>query len=83
MGLLSNKLGPALAAGCCVVVKPSEHASVTTTEFAKLVEKAGFPKGVFNVVTGDQRVGKAWLSSGRIDRISFTGGPAVGREIAA
>lgn len=83
MGLLSNKLAPALAAGCCVVVKPSEHASVTTLEFAKFVEKAGFPKGVFNVVTGDYRVGKALLSSGRIDRISFTGSPAVGREIAA
>lgn len=83
MGLLSNKLAPALAAGCCVVVKPSEHASVTTLEFAKLVEKVGFPKGVFNVVTGDYRVGKALLSSGRIDRISFTGSPAVGREIAA
>ncbi|UOD49504.1 aldehyde dehydrogenase [Orrella daihaiensis] len=83
MGLLSNKLAPALAAGCCVVVKPSEHASVTTLEFAKFVEKAGFPKGVFNVVTGDYRVGKALLSSGRIDRISFTGSPGVGREIAA
>jgi aldehyde dehydrogenase (NAD+) len=51
MGLLSNKLGPALAAGNCVVVKPSEHASATTLEFAKLIEEAGFPPGVFNVVT--------------------------------
>jgi len=84
MGLLSNKLAPALAAGCCVVVKPSEHASVTTLEFAKLVEKAGFSeRGFFNVVTGDHRVGKALLTSGRIDRISFTGSPTVGREIAA
>jgi len=83
MGLLSNKLAPALAAGNCVVVKPSEHASATTLEFAKFVEAAGFPPGVFNVVTGDARVGKALLSSGRIDRVSFTGSPAVGREIAA
>ena len=83
MGLLSNKLGPALAAGNCVVIKPSEHASATTLEFAKLVEQAGFPKGVVNVVTGDARVGKALLSSGRIDRVSFTGSPGVGREIAA
>lgn len=83
MGLLSNKLAPALAAGNCVVVKPSEHASVTTLEFAKLVEKAGFPKGVFNVVTGDYRVGQALFAAGRIDRVSFTGSPAVGREIAA
>ncbi|QGY01840.1 aldehyde dehydrogenase [Methylobacterium mesophilicum SR1.6/6] len=83
MGLLSNKLAPALAAGCCVVVKPSEHASATTLEFARFVEEAGFPPGVFNVVTGDARVGKALLASGPIDRVSFTGSPAVGREIAA
>lgn len=83
MGLLSNKMAPALAAGNCVVVKPSEHASATTLEFARFVEQAGFPPGVVNVVTGDARVGKALLDSGRIDRISFTGSPAVGREIAA
>ena len=83
IGLLSNKLGPALAAGNCVVIKPSEHASATTLEFARLVERAGFPKGVVSVVTGDARVGKALLSSGRIDRVSFTGSPGVGREIAA
>ncbi|WP_116083578.1 aldehyde dehydrogenase [Tropicimonas sp. IMCC34011] len=83
MGLLSNKLAPALAAGCCVVVKPSEHASVTTLEFAELVKEAGFPPGVFNVVTGDYRTGQALLASGRVDRVSFTGSPAVGRIIAA
>jgi aldehyde dehydrogenase (NAD+) len=83
MGLLSNKLAPALAAGNCVVIKPSEHASATTLEFAKFVEKAGFPKGVINIVTGDMRVGKALTSSGRVDRVSFTGSPNVGREIAA
>ncbi|KRS15271.1 aldehyde dehydrogenase [Roseovarius indicus] len=83
MGLLSNKLAPALAAGNCVVIKPSEHASATTLEFARFVEQAGFPPGVVNVVTGDARVGKALLTSGRIDRVSFTGSPGVGREIAA
>jgi aldehyde dehydrogenase (NAD+) len=83
MGLLANKLAPAIAAGNCVVVKPSEHASATTLEFARLAERAGFPPGVINVVTGDARVGATLLSSGRIDRVSFTGSPAVGREIAA
>ncbi|MBM9593872.1 aldehyde dehydrogenase [Roseitranquillus sediminis] len=83
MGLLSNKLAPALAAGCTVVVKPSEHASVTTLEFADLVKEAGFPPGVVNVVTGDYRTGQALLTSGRVDRVSFTGSPAVGRQIAA
>jgi len=83
MGLLANKLGPALAAGNCVVVKPSEHASGTTLEFAKLVHEAGFPPGVVNVVTGDARVGRALLAHGRVDHVSFTGSPGVGREIAA
>lgn len=83
MGLLAAKLGPALAAGCCVVVKPSEHASVTTLEFAKFAREAGFPPGVINVVTGDHRTGKALLTSGRINRVSFTGSPEVGRQIAA
>jgi (Z)-2-((N-methylformamido)methylene)-5-hydroxybutyrolactone dehydrogenase len=83
MHLLSNKLAPALAAGNCVVIKPSEHASATTLEFCKLIEQAGFPQGVVNVVCGDARVGKALASARGIDRISFTGSPAVGREIAA
>lgn len=83
MHLLSNKLAPAIAAGNCIVIKPSEHASVTTLEFAKLCEQAGFPPGVINVVTGDAPVGKALLNSGRVDHVSFTGSPGVGREISA
>jgi len=82
MGLLANKLAPALAAGCCVVIKPSEHASVTTLEFCKLAEAAGFPLGVINVVCGGAAVGQA-LVGGDIDKVSFTGSPAVGRAIAA
>ncbi|MDR3003623.1 MAG: aldehyde dehydrogenase [Acidovorax sp.] len=81
--LLSNKLAPALAAGNTVVVKPSEHASATTLEFCRLIEKAGFPKGVINVVTGDYRVGQALVGSRKLDRISFTGSPEVGKSIAA
>jgi len=83
IALLANKLPAALAAGNCVVVKPSEHASVTTLEFCKLVEEAGFPPGVINVVTGAAAVGKALVGSSGIDKVSFTGSPAVGREIAA
>jgi acyl-CoA reductase-like NAD-dependent aldehyde dehydrogenase len=83
LGLLSNKLAPALAAGNCVVVKPSEHASATTLEFCSLVEEAGFPAGVVNVVTGDSRTGQALLTGGRVDRVSFTGSVGVGRQIAA
>ncbi len=82
MGLLANKLAPALAAGNCVVVKPSEHASVTTLAFCRLVEAAGFPPGVVNVVCGGADVGRA-LVEGGVAKLSFTGSPAVGREIAA
>ncbi|WP_182909182.1 aldehyde dehydrogenase [Microbispora sp. H13382] len=83
LSLLSNKLAPALAAGNCVVIKPSEHASATTAELCRLVEEAGFPPGVVNMVTGDSRVGKALVDGRRIGRVSFTGSPEVGREIAA
>ena len=83
MALLANKLPAALAAGNCVVVKPSEHASATTLEFAKLIEEAGFPKGVFNVVTGDLRVSQALVRGGGLGKISFTGSGRAGREIAA
>jgi aldehyde dehydrogenase (NAD+) len=83
ISLLGNKLAPALAAGNCVVIKPSEHASASTLEFCKLVEKAGFPPGVINVVTGDARTGQALTNTGGVGRISFTGSAAVGREVAA
>jgi aldehyde dehydrogenase (NAD+) len=83
LSLLANKLAPALAAGNCVVIKPSEHASVSTLEFAQLIKQAGFPPGVVNVVTGDYRTGQALLTSDRIDKVSFTGSPGVGRQIAS
>ena len=82
MGLLANKLAPALAAGNCAVIKPSEHASVTTLEFCRLVEKAGFPKGTINVLTGDGAVGQMLVESPGLNRISFTGSTGVGRRIA-
>ena len=82
MGLLANKLAPALATGNCVVIKPSEHASVTTLEFCRFVEAAGFPPGVVNVVCGAGDVGRA-LVDGGVAKVSFTGSGAVGREIAA
>ncbi len=83
IALLANKLPAALAAGNCVVIKPSEHASATTLEFGKLVEQAGFPSGVVNIVTGDARVGRALVAGDGLDKVSFTGGPNAGREIAA
>jgi len=79
--LLSNKLAPALAAGNTVVIKPSEYASVTTLEFMRLVDEAGFPAGVVNTITGDGRVGNALCASPLINKISFTGGTQTGRAV--
>ena len=83
VAILTNTLPAALAAGNCVILKPSEHASTTTLEVAKLCEKAGFPAGVVQVVTGAGDVGAALTGSTGVDKISFTGSPGVGRLIAA
>lgn len=82
VAILTNTLPAALAGGNCVILKPSEHASTTTLEMAKLCEQAGFPAGVVQVVTGAGEVGQALTSSRDIDKISFTGSPGVGRKIA-
>ena len=82
LALLFWKLCPALAAGNTIVVKPSEVTPVSTLVFAELVEKAGFPKGVFNVVTGDGSVGAALVKHPGVDKIAFTGSTAVGIEVA-
>ena len=80
--LTSLKLAPALAAGNTVVLKPSEFTSASLLEFVKLVEAAGFPPGVVNVVTGyGAEVGDALISHPHVDRIAFTGGPEAGRAI--
>lgn len=66
-----------------MVVKPSEHASVSTLEFCKLLAKGGLPSGVVNVVTGGAETGAALVRHKDIAKVSFTGSPAVGRKIAA
>ncbi|WP_322067003.1 aldehyde dehydrogenase [Burkholderia ubonensis] len=80
--LMMFKLAPALAAGCTFIVKPSEHTPVSTLKFAELMEEAGFPPGVFNVVTGGPDVGKWLVSDPRLDKITFTGSDGVGKAIA-
>ncbi|MFT4165070.1 MAG: aldehyde dehydrogenase [Microlunatus sp.] len=80
--LLSWKLAPALAAGCTVVIKPSEFTSASTLEFVKLFEEVGFPPGVINVVTGfGPEVGGPLIEHPLVDKISFTGSDATGRRI--
>ena len=72
--LTSWKLAPALAAGCTVVVKPSEHTSISMLEFCKLIEEAGFPKGVVNVVTGyGPEVGEPLVAHPDVAKVAFTG----------
>ena len=80
--LLAWKLAPALAAGNTVVVKPSEFTSASTLEFMKLVEQAGFPPGVVNVVTGfGAEVGTPLVEHPLVAKIAFTGSDATGQRI--
>lgn len=81
--IASWKIAPALAAGCTAIVKPSEHASISTLHFAKLVVEAGFPAGVVNVVTGyGHEVGEALVVHAKVAKITFTGGEAGGRAVS-
>lgn len=83
VAILTNTLPAALAAGNCVILKPSEHASTTTLEIARLCDQAGFPAGVVQALTGAGEVGAALTGHEGVDKISFTGSTAVGRRIAA
>lgn len=78
--MLTRKLGPALAAGCTAVVKPSELTPFTAYRLADLALEAGVPKGVINVITGDAAaIGEVWMNDDRVRKVSFTGSTAVGK----
>ena len=80
--LVAVKIGPALAAGNTVVLKASEHASAAMLEFGKLIEQAGIPPGVVNIVTGHgEPCGRALTSHPSVARVSFTGGPNAARHV--
>ena len=82
MFLTATKLGPALAAGCSVVLKASEIAPAPMLEFAKLIEAAGFPPGVVSIITGDaENCAIPLTRHPDIDRIAFTGGPETARHV--
>jgi len=76
-----SKIAPALAAGCTIVVKPSERCSLSPIYLCSLITEAGFPPGVVNAVTGDSAVGQALVAHSKISKISFTGSAAVGKNI--
>jgi len=77
------KLGPALAAGCTVVLKPAEQTPLSALRVGELALEVGFPPGVLNVLTGDGSTGAALVDHPDVDKIAFTGSTEVGREIGA
>jgi acyl-CoA reductase-like NAD-dependent aldehyde dehydrogenase len=77
------KLGPALAAGCTVVLKPAEQTPLTALRLSELILEAGIPEGVVTVLTGDGSTGALLVDHPGVDKIAFTGSTAVGREIGA
>jgi succinate-semialdehyde dehydrogenase/glutarate-semialdehyde dehydrogenase len=81
--MITRKVAPALAAGCAVVVKPAEQTPLSALALAELAARAGFPPGVFNIVTADEQnsiaVGKVLCDSPVVRKLSFTGSTAVGR----
>lgn len=84
MFLAATKLGPALAAGNTVVLKASEEAPATMFEFARVVEEAGFPPGVVNVISGlGEPCGRALTSHPGVSRVAFTGGPDTAARVIA
>jgi len=78
--MITRKAAPALAAGCPVVIKPAEQTPFSALAMAELAERAGFPKGVFNVITGDApTIGKEMCANPTVRKVSFTGSTEVGR----
>ncbi|HTW25279.1 MAG TPA: aldehyde dehydrogenase family protein [Candidatus Baltobacteraceae bacterium] len=76
------KLGPALATGCCVVLKPAEQTPLTALKLGELIQEAGIPEGVVNIVTGyGETAGAALAAHDDVDKIAFTGSTEVGKLI--
>ncbi|MBA4543752.1 MULTISPECIES: NAD-dependent succinate-semialdehyde dehydrogenase [Thermoactinomyces] len=78
--MITRKVAPALAAGCTVVLKPSEETPFTALKLAELADQAGIPNGVLNVVTGDaESIANAWQKDSRVRKLTFTGSTPVGK----
>ena len=81
-GMLARKMGPALAAGCTIVIKPSSESPLTAIKIVELCEQAGFPKGVVNLVTGSsQEIGDELMANPKVRKITFTGSTEVGKQL--
>jgi betaine-aldehyde dehydrogenase len=81
--LLASKLAPALAAGCTVVAKPSPETSLDCYVLAEILNEAGLPPGVVNIVMGGRETGASIVRHAGVDMVSFTGSTAAGRSIAS
>ncbi len=80
--MITRKVGPALASGCTVVIKPASATPLTAIDLVKLSEKAGFPPGVINLVTGTASdIVKAWQQDTRVRKLTFTGSTEVGKML--
>lgn len=78
--MITRKLGPALAAGCTIVIKPADETPLSAITIAELCERAGFPQGVVNVVTGEASpIGEELLTNPHVHKITFTGSTEVGK----
>ncbi|PVE20258.1 succinate-semialdehyde dehydrogenase (NADP(+)) [Microvirga sp. KLBC 81] len=79
-GMITRKVGPALAAGCTMVLKPAAQTPLSALALAVLAERAGVPKGAFSVITGEARpIGEEFCRNPQVAKITFTGSTAVGR----
>lgn len=82
IAMITRKLGPAIAAGCPIIIKPPQASPLTAIKFMELVERAGFPKGVINVVTGkSSEITNVMMKDKRVRKITFTGSTAVGKKL--
>jgi succinate-semialdehyde dehydrogenase/glutarate-semialdehyde dehydrogenase len=80
--MLTRKIGPALAAGCTVVIKPSSETPLTAFKLVEIAEQVGFPKGVINIVTGSSsQIGEVFLTDSRVRKVTFTGSTEVGKTL--
>lgn len=80
--MITRKVGPALAAGCTVVLKPASQTPLTAIRLGELAQQAGIPDGVINIVTGSAReIAEAWQQDDRVRKITFTGSTEVGKTL--
>lgn len=80
--LAANKLGPALLAGCTIVLKPAAETPLSVFAMAEAFAEAGLPEGVLSIVPGGPETGRALTANPELDKFTFTGSSAVGKEIA-